>query len=187
MSDLYRTIVADPPWPQPLTGKRKRERGGPKEKLPYQTMTVEAIGTLPVGQWAAPGCHLWLWTTNSFLEAGFKIMHQWGFTYLAPIHWIKPSGFGNYVIHRSQTVLFGYRERCVFERLRYFPNVLDPKTDPVMHSQKPAAFYELVEQVSGEPRLELFARRKRLGWHAYGDEVFSDISLQEDSNGNTGL
>jgi N6-adenosine-specific RNA methylase IME4 len=39
------------------------------------------------------------------------------------------------------------------------------------HSQKPEAVYELIESKSPGPYLEMFARSKRGGWTAYGDEV----------------
>ena len=34
-----------------------------------------------------------------------------------------------------------------------------------------------VEQVSPEPRIELFARRQRLGWDTWGDEARCDVDL----------
>jgi N6-adenosine-specific RNA methylase IME4 len=46
-----------------------------------------------------------------------------------------------------------------------------------LHSQKPEFFQELIEQQSDGPRLELFARRKRKGWHSWGNEVDSDICI----------
>jgi N6-adenosine-specific RNA methylase IME4 len=39
------------------------------------------------------------------------------------------------------------------------------------HSEKPDAFYALVEQLIGGPYAELFARRQRAGWLCYGDEM----------------
>lgn len=173
----YLTILVDPPWQQPLSGKRKRSRGGsPKPSLPYPTMSLQQICALPISDLAADSCHLWLWTTNAFLRTGFDVMEAWGFKYLAPIHWLKPSGLGNYVIHRTQTLLLGYRKKCRFDSLRYFPNVLETG-NPKRHSQKPEAFHSLIEKVSQEPRIELFAREKRLGWHAWGNEVESDIEF----------
>ncbi len=42
------------------------------------------------------------------------------------------------------------------------------------HSQKPEAFYELVEKLCPAPRYaELFARRSRPNWDGHGDEVGS--------------
>ena len=176
LTAIFQTILVDPPWQQPMTGRRNRAKGGSPPSLPYPTMSLEEICALPVGGYADVGCHCWLWTTNAFLESGFQVLRAWGFRYLAPIHWIKPTGIGNYVIHRSQTLLLGYKERCVFDRLRYFPNLIQTG-DPVRHSQKPEASYQLIEKVSCEPRLELFARQKREGWYAWGNEVESDVCL----------
>jgi len=167
----YRTILADPPWPQRLSGKYDTSKQQRADQLPYPTMSVDEIAALPVGLLALPGCHLWLWTTNAFLEAGFQVMRAWGFTYLAPVHWIKPSGIGNWFVHRTQTLLFGYRQKCVFQGLRYHPNVIE--ANPGRHSQKPPESYDLIEDVSEPRRLELFARASRPGWDLWGNEVQS--------------
>ena len=39
------------------------------------------------------------------------------------------------------------------------------------HSKKPEEFYEFLERVSPEPRIELFARNKRDGWWRWGLEA----------------
>lgn len=39
------------------------------------------------------------------------------------------------------------------------------------HSAKPDRFYEIVEQLYPGPYVELFARRRRPGWVAFGDEL----------------
>lgn len=169
-------IVADPPWAMPLSGKRKRAKGAVSGPLEYPTMSTEEICRLDVASVANAACHLWLWTTNSHIEDGFKVMRAWGFKYLAPIHWIKPSGVGNWFIHRTQTALFGYRLNCKFPLGRYLPNIVQTG-DPVRHSQKPEEFFKLVESVSIGPRLEMFARTARPGWSAWGNEVASDVTI----------
>jgi N6-adenosine-specific RNA methylase IME4 len=178
----FKTILADPPWQLAMkTGGRQRLAGeGIKAKtLPYQTMSTTEICAMNVGELAEPDCHLWLWTTNQHIEDGFKVMRAWGFKYLAPIHWIKPSGQGNWFIHRTQTMLFGYRERCSFPLARYKPNILQSKGYPKRHSEKPPESFELIESVSPGPRLELFARSNRPGWAAWGNEVSCDVSLAQ--------
>ena len=45
------------------------------------------------------------------------------------------------------------------------------------HSQKPEAAYKLIESVTPEPRLELFARRKRHGWASWGNEIANDVEM----------
>lgn len=161
-----------------MAGARKRAKEGAKpSELPYPTMTVEAICSLGVVSLAAEDCHLWLWTTNQHLEDGFKVMRAWGFKYLAPIHWLKPSGQGNWFIHRTQTILFGYREKCRFPMARYRPNLIQTG-DPKRHSAKPEESFQLIEAVSPAPRLELFARNNRLGWDSWGNECLSkDLRL----------
>jgi N6-adenosine-specific RNA methylase IME4 len=83
---------------------------------------------------------------------------------------VKPSGFGCWFAHRTQTILFGYRERCRFPLRRYAGNVIQT-THPARHSEKPEEAFALIEAVSPGPRLELFARRARPGWTVWGNEV----------------
>jgi N6-adenosine-specific RNA methylase IME4 len=180
---MYRTILIDPPWEQGLMGKRKRKRDpNTRQQLEYPTMTLKEIAALPIPDLADTGCHLWLWTTNQFLYAGFEIMKEWGVTYLAPITWRKPTGTGNYFIHLTQIMLFGYFKRCCFNRERYIPNIFDSPV-PKQHSRKPVESYELIERISDEPRLEIFARPLspmypiRGGWHVWGNE-FNDPTIQ---------
>jgi N6-adenosine-specific RNA methylase IME4 len=45
------------------------------------------------------------------------------------------------------------------------------------HSAKPEAFLDMVEQVSPEPRVELFARRDRLGWQTWGDQSLGTATM----------
>ena len=171
---IYQTILVDPPWPQPMSGARKRpKKGGVRKVLPYPTMTLAQIKGLPVGDLAGPGSHLWLWTTNAFLPVSFGILTGWGFRYLCPVTWVKPNGIGNWFVHRTEHLIFGYRPplRMV---TRYKANVIfaDRKVEGIsVHSRKPDGSYELIEQVSHEPRLELFARRTRPGWQTWGNDV----------------
>jgi len=190
MTKKYRTILADPPWPMRLMGSYLVGKHVKPAKLCYPTMTIEEIKAMPVGNLAEDGAHLWLWTVNQLLREAFDVMDAWGFTYLAPITWRKPSGNGNYFIHLTQHLLFGYKKKCVFNQARYIPNAYDweaqegKPTDleyrwpfPRVHSRKPAGSYQLIESVSDEPRLELFARPitqmfpKIEGWDSIGDAI----------------
>lgn len=177
MEQQFRTILIDPPWPQVNSGKRCRDKGSHGDKdLPYPTMSLAEILMLPIGALAAPDCHLWLWTTNQFLAEGILLMRAWGFKYLSPIHMVKPSGVGNYFVQRTQTILMGYKERCVFEGKRYLPNLIEV-SGVSRHSEKPDRSYEYIESVSQPDRLEMFARRRRPGWKVWGNEVDSDIQI----------
>ena len=82
----FKTIVADPPWPigdfpawydEDRRSGREREIG--HNPTPYKTMTLEEIKDLPVGELADGQSHLYLWTTDGFMEAALDIMRAWGF------------------------------------------------------------------------------------------------------------
>lgn len=45
------------------------------------------------------------------------------------------------------------------------------------HSAKPDAFYDIVEQLSPGPYVELFARRKRKGWTCLGDALGHTLTV----------
>lgn len=165
----YRTILADPPWATGLTGLQQTRNFKPS-KLIYPTMPIADIKALPIGDLAEEGCHLWLWVTNSHLRAGFDVMSAWGFKYLAPITCVKPSGLGNWFVHRTIHILFGYRGKCQFNLARWKPTVLFIPT-PTKHSRKPEEGYQLIESISDAPRLELFARKKREGWDSVGLDI----------------
>ncbi len=53
-----------------------------------------------------------------------------------------------------------------------WPRVAATRQGPSgVHSAKPDEFYELVEEASPGPYLELFARRTREGWTTLGTEL----------------
>ena len=170
-NSTYKCILADPPWPISMAGQRKRIKEGKKpDALPYKTMSIDDICSLSVSDISDGDCHLWLWTTNQSLEDGFRVMREWGFKYLAPIHAIKPTGMGNWFVHRTQTILFGYKEKCKFPLSRYQPNIIR-LGNPRKHSEKADITYRYIEAISPGPRIELFARRKIDGWDCWGDEI----------------
>ncbi len=99
----YKTIYADPPWQESGGGKIKR--GADRH---YPLMTTKEICELPVQQIADENCHLYLWTTNNFLQDAFKVMEAWGFEYITCITWMKDrQGLGQYYRGLTEHCLFG--------------------------------------------------------------------------------
>ncbi|HYE73499.1 MAG TPA: MT-A70 family methyltransferase [Blastocatellia bacterium] len=173
---LFKTILIDPPWPKKKTGSLLADRAFRSAEHVYPTMTIEQIKAMPIAQYADVGAHLWLWITNGMLPHFAEVMQAWCFTYHAPIVWRKPSGNGNFFIHRTEFLMFGYYKKCYFRRARYMPNDYTwPKEKE--HSRKPEGSYQLIESISEEPRLEIFARRRRDGWHSFGNEIKSDLII----------
>lgn len=183
----YHTIVADPPWPQPDSGKRSQsEKGNWRAKwldyvseIPYERMTLDDIKALPVGEWAAPKAHLYLWTTNRFLEDAYAVARAWGFRPSTVLTWCKAPmgiGLGGAFTITTEFVLFCRRGSLPPKERKdstwwQFTRPYNLNGAP-SHSQKPEGFLDMVQEVSPGPYLELFARRQRLGWQTWGNECF---------------
>jgi len=174
----YKTIVADPPWKYGKWGKASiAPRGSnytPKDsEMPYQTMTVEQIAAMPVESIVAENCDLYLWTTQKYLPSAFCILKSWGFRYCQILTWCKePKGTGQGGLYCPTTefLLLGRKGRMPIEKKRIDTTWWKIRR-PMRHSQKPEYFQDIIELQSDGPRIELFARRKRLGWDVWGDEI----------------
>lgn len=172
----YATIAADPPWD--FSADRRRSfarRGGETIRLahPYPMMTVEEITAVPVAEYAHDDAHLYLWTTQRYLEASFSVARAWGFEPVKTLVWAKhPRGFniGGTFQSATEFILFARRGKLPALR-RVDRDHFDWPRPNNRHSAKPDGFFELVESVSPGPYLELFARRRRIGWTSWGDQL----------------
>jgi N6-adenosine-specific RNA methylase IME4 len=198
----YRTIVADPPWDHSDgTGvvmtvgmsHRPHPTGGYVTAPMYPTLTVDEIKALPVGDLAAQDAHLYLWTTNRYLRHVWDVAEAWGFTGVCILTWCKaPRGFlgGGAWPSNTEFCLFARRGSLKaigkaagrwFEapRRRGAPAREGERRDAAngSHSSKPEMFLDMVERVSPAPRLELFARRQRLGWDTWGNEALEHVEV----------
>jgi N6-adenosine-specific RNA methylase IME4 len=170
----YSTIVADPPWDYPEgfgvgLGKHKGER----RPLPYPSMSLDEIKSLPVADMADDAAHLYLWTTTRYLSAAFSVAEAWGFRYGQTLVWCKTplaSILGGAFGANVEFCLFCRRGVLKHKTKSYSAWFNWPRVGRGSHSRKPEAFLDLVESVSPGPYLELFARRARFGWDYWGDE-----------------
>lgn len=177
----YRTIVADPPWDV----KRGPEWGsnGKSRPLPYPTMSVEEIGALAVQDLAEKDAHLYVWTINAYLEDTYGIVREWGFKPAALLTWCKAPhgiGLGGTYIQTTEHILFA-RRGSLKALSRVDSTWWEWKRGP--HSAKPEAFLDMVERVSPAPRLEMFARRNRIGWDTWGNEALVHVDVTSSSKG----
>lgn len=195
----YATIVADPPWDvaagRSIGRYELREDGtqafgvtdNAARKLAYPSMSVEHIKSLRVTDIAAAHAHLYLWTTNGYLDDAFDVMRSWGFQYSTTLVWAKNvmgGGMGGAYGISTEFCLFGRRGSLkahgrVGGTWFNWKRPYDERGKP-RHSAKPAEFFRMVEEVSPGPYLEMFARENRQGWDAWGNECVSvDLPLQE--------
>lgn len=177
----FSTIYADPPWRfQNRTGKMAPEH---QRLLRYPTMTLEEILELPVNRLAASEAHLYLWIPNALIAEGLEVMKRWGFTYKTNLVWYKirkdggpdGRGVGFYFRNVTELILFGVRGSMrTLQPGRTQVNLVPKRKRE--HSRKPDEIYNLIEECSPGPHLELFARHPRKGWAQWGNEEVEDLS-----------
>ncbi len=206
-AQTYSCLVIDPPWFYHLRNDDPTHRN----RIPYPPMPIEQILALPIPELCDPkGTVLWLWFTNSHAIDAGKCLEHWGFELKTILTWSKITktgkvhlGVGHYLRNTTEHCYLATKGKVPsfshVKTLTNQPTILEARRRE--HSRKPEEFYQLVEQLCPTTtKLELFARQKRDGWHAWGNEVekfnilaevptFSDSKVGMDSahNGGTEL
>ncbi len=165
-----RVLVADPPWlfddrlPGPTRGAAKN----------YRVMSLKDICAFALPPFE-DDAWLFLWRVSSQVEAAYQVVRAWGFSPKTELVWEKLTsggkphfGMGHYLRASHETCIVAVRGAPK-------PAVRDIRSRfaaPVgQHSEKPEAFYKIVERLTDGPWVELFARRRRPGWFQFGDEL----------------
>jgi N6-adenosine-specific RNA methylase IME4 len=174
---MYDVILADPPWRYAHSRSKRRaiERH-------YNTMSMEDLANLPV-QTLHNGCAvLFMWTTFPKLPQAMELFRYWDFEYKSGFAWNKyfgtrRKGMGYWFRQDQELMLVGSCGGAPAP-----PH--DRRYDASMyggyrgHSVKPEAAHQRIEGMYPRARkIELFARERRDGWDAWGNEVVSDVQL----------
>ncbi len=195
----YTTVVADPPWPYKTPGqigktlkhRPNRDAGiskyGAGSAARYGTMSMDDLKRLRVADVVFDNAHLYLWTTNGFIEQAYSLARAWGFDPKTIITWTKTRQLDGQPSMKMGYYYRGATEHCLFcvrgsLRLRgaaHSTAILQPRTP---HSVKPSYFYDMVERQSPGAYLELFARQKRDGWDSWGNEMPNNVDLAPHDN-----
>jgi N6-adenosine-specific RNA methylase IME4 len=156
----------------------------------YAVMSFAELAALPLLDLAAPtGCHLFVCTSGPFLPQAIALIAAWGFKYSTrAFTWVKlkPSvdlnqlrflpfaeadlatGLGLTVRHQTELVLLARRGNCRRASKSVREVIFAPRRE---HSRKPDEIYRRIQQYCVGPYAELFARQRRPGWNAWGNEV----------------
>jgi N6-adenosine-specific RNA methylase IME4 len=163
----FQVLLADPPWRYDFSTSDSREI-----ENQYDTLEIEDICNLPVPAICEPDAVLFLWATSPKLPEALRVMLAWGFTYKTCMVWVKDKiGMGYYARQRHELLLIGTIGK---------PPVPLPENRPDSvveaargkHSEKPARVYEIIEAMyPNGSRIELFARKARPDWSAWGDQT----------------
>ena len=169
----YDLIVIDPMWDFENYSE-KGEAKGPRAQ--YDCMPPEEIAKqFPVGQLAGGSCLLLCWATVPLIDRQIECIQKWGFVYRSFFAWHKVFASGKTAMGT------GYRVRSMIEPV-LVATIGEPKHKAFpglftgirrCHSRKPETFYQLVDEKC--PRLfrraDIFARTRRPGWEAFGNEL----------------
>lgn len=166
----YDVIVADPPWRYDRWSETNQSKGAADH---YDTMEVENIAALRVGELARGDCLLLMWACGCMLPQALDVMKAWGFTFKSEMVWRKVTASGKVRIGT------GYRVRTMHEPIlvgtigssqhKPLPSVIDGVARE--HSRKPDEFYRrLTEATPRATRCDLFSRETRIGFAGWGHE-----------------
>ena len=163
----YPLILADPPWDYKVFVPGKRH---PSHHYPVRSLAD--ICAFPVADSAADHCVLFLWVTVPLLEQAFEVITAWGFEYKSQLVWDKEIiGMGKWVRGQHELLLIATKGNPPLPPTQSAPaSVIRERRRE--HSRKPEASYAIIELMYPDlPKLELFARQKRPGWDAWGNET----------------
>ena len=164
----YSLLLADPPWKYDFaeTDNRQIENH-------YPTMEIEDICALQPP--AMDDCVLFMWATAPKLREALQLLDAWGFSYKTHAIWDKQKiGMGYWFRGQHELMLVATKGEMSppAENLRVSSLFSSPREG---HSKKPECAYTMLESMFPElnetTRCELFARTKRPGWAAWGNEI----------------
>ena len=163
----YRCIYLDPPWDY---DDSDAPQGGVAAQ--YETQDIEWIKDVAVPALLHPeGGHVWMWITWPMLRDGLghELLKHWDLEWKGEIVWDKDKLLlGRWIRVQTEVLILGVTGKCdrQCEDLRGFYQEKSSR-----HSEKPAAFYSMLERFSLGPRIELFARTAQDGWDRWGKEA----------------
>ena len=170
----YQVVYADPPWAYRDEGGRGTADGH------YRTTRIDDLCALPVGDLLAERSVLLMWATWPTLPDALRLVDAWGCEYrTCAFDWIKVSEGGDFAVGMGHYTRAN-TEPCLLAvpRGRRAPRRIDAGVrQPILarpgrHSAKPAQVSDAIVRLYGDvPRIELFARVRVPGWHAWGDET----------------
>ncbi len=186
----YSVIYADPPWKFD-NFSTKGEKKNPNQHYPCMSLAELKAMRDDVLFATGPDAVCIMWATSPILPQALELMAHWGFQYKAIGPWEKitkhgKQAFGTGYIYRSAAEFFllgtvgnpRIKSKSVRNAL-FTGSIPDDLRDLGIsvfgglreHSRKPDEMIPMIEDLFEGPYLELFARTRRPGWDAYGNQI----------------
>lgn len=185
MTTKFHVIVADPPW-APHDRLPGPSRGAAKQ---YRVLSTPELCSFRLPP-HAPNALLFLWRLASMPQDALDVIRAWGFAPKSEVVWHKRTKNGLVHFGMGRTVRMCH-ETCIVatcgrtaglirsnsvRSVFSAPMPVDDAGDYI-HSAKPEEFFDEIVHpliggpLNGGPCVELFARRRRLGWVSLGDQL----------------
>jgi N6-adenosine-specific RNA methylase IME4 len=171
----YPIIYADPPWKFQVHSGAGNDDAADQH---YPAMPTEEICAMPIADVVTPAAALFMWTPACNVPDAMRVLDAWGFDYVTCAVWVKPKAgkLGHWVRTQHELLVIGRRGDM--------PTPLPADRPPSIinaprreHSRKPDEAYEVIERMYPDlPRIELFARARRDGWDAWGNEAAGEAA-----------
>ena len=178
----FAVAYIDLPWSFATWSHRGQGKGASQH---YECWSFDRLKALPVPELMAPDAALFFWAVQPLLPEAMQILMHWGFTYKTvafywvkmPANWTEASGrirprlgLGYHTRSGAEQCWLAIRGRGYKRQSQGVEQVIHAPLRA--HSQKPDEIAERIERLVGDmPRIELFARTRRPGWSAWGNEV----------------
>jgi N6-adenosine-specific RNA methylase IME4 len=179
VNEKFRTAMVDVPH------KFRNERTGGSLKSgasqKYPVLELDEVKQLPIGNIMAKDSLLLYWTPPSLMPESLEVIRAWGYTYVAPVYWIKTQKHNPNKIRMGMGYnVRGAVEECWICRKGKVPALRIQKPNVIFapvgeHSAKPNEIYQYFEEATDRlgltPRVDIFARIARPGWVPVGNEI----------------
>lgn len=179
---VFDLLYADPPLY--FRGWSKKGEGRSPQRH-YRCPPFDELLALPVADIAARDSVLAIWVYGPRLRDTLRLIEAWGFTYKSEgFVWVKvdkqgqPRMGGGLSTRKEAESLWlasrGKGLRRVDAGVRQL--IFAPRGE---HSEKPDEAARRLERLYGPVRsIELFARKRRFGWTAWGDELPNEYAAR---------
>ena len=161
---------------------------GKKDNSIFSNINDDEIKTsdlmkIPIQEIAKDDCLLFMWTSNPHLAQAIELGRAWGFEYrTVAFVWDKMNhNPGIYTLSNCELCLVFKRGKIPTPRgARNIQQLVRSRRKE--HSEKPIEVIHSIEKMfPTQDRIELFARKKILGWDVWGLDMIEEI-VEENLN-----
>ncbi len=175
--ELYELILADPPWQQGKGGRKKARPNSSGKPLSYPTMSLNEIKQhLRIAtERTSKNAILFLWATDKYLLDAQRLSEELGWKLHTRLMWDKGRGQAPSfdIRYTHEYLLYMYKGKfSMADHLSQGKYGSVFRESNSTHSTKPEISFKIIENLYPTfKKLEMYARRPRLGWDSFGNEL----------------